>query len=481
MKSPEDIDRAEQLSKLGYGAADDLDSRCVKIMFTSGMLGSGLSEELVLQGVDRGVDAIVVDGGSTDSGPYYLGAAVPKTTESAVANDLRILLKAARRADLPLVIGSCGTNGTDRGVDWVGELVTGIAREYGLVFRLARIYSEQSVPVMIEALHAGRMVDLAPSMPISEETLASCQHIVGVMGHEPMAAALAAGADVVLAGRATDTAMVAAIALPLGFPAGPTWHAAKIVECGPQCTTNPLSGPVIAEIDHLGFTIESVDLNTTCTPTSVAAHMLYENANPYRMREPSGYLDTSAASYVAIDERRVRVEGSVFETADPVTIKLEGSAISGYESVSIVAIREPTVVTAVDKWSESVAAVLHDQVDRYLKLGRSSYMIDLFCYGSNGVLGDLENDLQPPREIAVVFKVRAETQEMANAIAKLANPLLLHIPLTGMDHLPSFAFPFSPAELERGPAYEFVLNHSVVVSSEHELFRREITEVNRAR
>jgi hypothetical protein len=46
-----------------------------------------------------------------------------------------------------------------------------------------------------------------------------------------------------------------------------------------------------------------------------------------------------------------------------------------------------------------------------------------------------------------------------------------------MTHLPSFAFPFSPAEIERGPSYEFVLNHSVIVASESELFRTAVREV----
>ena len=57
------------------------------------------------------------------------------------------------------------------------------------------------------------------------------------------------------------------------------------------------------------------------------------------------------------------------------------------------------------------------------------------------------------------------------------NPLLLHMPLPGMTHLPSFAFPFSPPKIERGPSYEFVLNHSVIVASESELFRTAIKEV----
>jgi len=42
-----------------------------------------------------------------------------------------------------------------------------------------------------------------------------------------------------------------------------------------------------------------------------------------------------------------------------------------------------------------------------------------------------------------------------------------------MHYLPSLAFPYSPAEVERGPAYEFVLNHVVDSTTPTALFRTE--------
>ena len=66
------------------------------------------------------------------------------------------------------------------------------------------------------------------------------------------------------------------------------------------------------------------------------------------------------------------------------------------------------------------------------------------------------------------------------AIAKTANPLLLHLPLPGMDHLPSFAFATSPAEIERGPSYEFVLNHTLEMERPADLFRVSLSEVANA-
>jgi hypothetical protein len=67
--------------------------------------------------------------------------------------------------------------------------------------------------------------------------------------------------------------------------------------------------------------------------------------------------------------------------------------------------------------------------------------------------------------------VQAGDQATATAVAKIANPLMLHLPTTDMAHLPSLAFPTSPAETERGAVHEFVLNHVVEPASPTELFR----------
>jgi hypothetical protein len=49
-----------------------------------------------------------------------------------------------------------------------------------------------------------------------------------------------------------------------------------------------------------------------------------------------------------------------------------------------------------------------------------------------------------------------------------------------MTHMPSFAFATSPAEIERGPVYEFVLNHTIDITGPDELFRAEFHEVTNA-
>ncbi|GAB3460512.1 acyclic terpene utilization AtuA family protein [Actinophytocola sediminis] len=448
----------------------------MRVLVPTGMIGAGFTAESVARGLELGADVIAIDGGSTDSGPYYLGSGTPKTSAAAVAHDLRIALRAAAKARIPLIVGSCGTSGADSGVDWLAGIAAGILAEDDLQLTVATIYSEQSPAHLRQRLADHAIHPLPPHGPLDAATIDGCARIVGMMGHEPIAAALLAGADVVLAGRATDTAVAAAVPLLHGLPAGPVWHAAKIVECGGQCTTNPRTGGVLATIDHDGFTIEPLDPASACTPASVAAHMLYETANPFRMREPAGTLDVTNATYRAVTDRVVRVENSVFEPAEQHTIKLEGARISGYETMSFSAIRDPHILANIEDWAALLAKVLADRVHQTLALGDDDYQVDIRLYGHNAILEDLDPATGPAREVGVMLLVRAADQATATAVAKVANPLMLHLPTADMAYLPSLAFATSPAETERGAVYEFVLNHVVDADSPTAMFRTEMGE-----
>jgi hypothetical protein len=450
----------------------------VRVLVPVGMLGGGFPDDTVKRGIAMGADVIAVDGGSTDSGPYYLGAATAKTARAAVHRDLRAILGPAAEAGLPVIIGSCGTSGTDAGVEWVYEIVVEILRQDRVPGqRIARIYSELDPATVHAKLRADDVVALDPAGLLSADTVDSCSHIVGLMGHEPIVAALQAGANIVLAGRATDCALIAAVPLMRGKPFGPTWHAAKIAECGNLCTTGSGLGGVVVHIGDDGFVVEPVDDIDRCTPYSVSAHMLYENVDPFRLREPAGTLVATNAVYTALDDRRVLVRGSEFEFADHHTIKLEGAAPAGAQTESIVGIREPEVLARIDEWLDSLHAFLTQRIPATLGIAHDCYHIELRPYGANAVLGAADPDLTPPREVGVVFCATGPDQATATAIAKFANPYLLHHPLPGTDSVPSWSFMSSPAEMERGTLYSFRLQHSVRVDDPLELVRTTIEEV----
>lgn len=443
-----------------------------RVLVPSGVLGSGCPDEALARGVSLAPDCIAVDGGSTDSGPYYLGTGTSKMTRQATKHDLRQLMLARDRLGVPLLVGSCGTSGTDVGVDWMADIAREIAHEEGLSARLALVYSEIGPDALLPYIEAGRTAPLEPALPLTAEIVAECEHIVGLLGYEPLAAAIADGADIVLSGRTTDTAVLSAVPLMRGLPAGASWHAAKTAECGGLCTVETRRGGVILTIDPDGFEIEPLDGANACTPYTVSAHLLYENSDPFRLKEPGVILDASDARYEALDERRVRVTGSRAEIM-PYTIKLEGAGGNGFRTMVFSAIADPKLLARFDEWLANLEGWLRAGIARVFGLGDADYRIDFRPYGKNALNPVLP--ATPPHEIGLMTLVWAPTQELATEIAKYCNPMLLHFPLNPDDPLPSFAFPFSPAEVELGRQFEFKLNHVAAVESP-DAFARTVVE-----
>jgi len=440
----------------------------VKVLVPSGVLGSGCPEDAFQRGVSLGPDALAVDGGSTDSGPYYLGAAVSKMTDAATKHDLRQLMLARDRLGVPLIVGSCGTSGTNAGVDWMAGLCEEIAVEEGLTAKVALVYSEQTAAGLAPYLVKGAITPLPPMGDLAQSRLDECDHIVGLLGYEPLAKAIAEGADIVLAGRTTDTAVIAAVPLMRGLPAGASWHAAKTSECGGLCTVQTRRGGVILTIDDEGFDIEPLAADNACTPFTISAHLLYENADPYRLTEPGVVLDAQGASYAALDARSVRVTGSRAE-ARPYTMKLEGSGAAGYRTMVFTAVSDPKIMDRIADWLERLETFLREGIDRVLRIPAADYRLDLRPYGWNALDPRRAPTDRPPLEVGLMVLVTAATQARATEIAKYCNPYLLHFPLNQDDPLPSFAFPFSPAEVALGPQYEFKLNHVVHLADPCEL------------
>lgn len=439
----------------------------VSILIPVGALGAGVRADLVDHALARGIDAIACDAGSTDSGPSYLFHGVSKYSRHAVKHDLEIILTASRKANIPLLVGSCGTCGVDAGVDWTAAIVQEIAGERGLRPRIALLYSEQDAAVLKRKNRAGAIRALPPAGPITDETFDACAHIVALMGPEPYIAALRNGADVVLGGRTTDTAVIAAVPIMLGANLAAAWHGAKVTECGGLCARG--GGPVILHVDETGFEVEPVDPASQCTPDTVAAHLLYENGDPFILTEPGGVLDTSEADYRALDDRRVRVSGMRW-TPKPYTMKLEGASGGPYQTIMFIGIEDPVVLKSLNLFEERLLHRLRDRAER--TVGPGDWTISLRIYGWNGISArPRPPDAPIPLEVGVMFVATAPTQEMATQIAKTCNPIFFHFPLEPTLELPSYAFPFTPAEIERGQVYEFCLCHVVETADGCELVR----------
>jgi Acyclic terpene utilisation family protein AtuA len=272
--------------------------------------------------------------------------------------------------------------------------------------------AEQNPDYLLGLYREGRIRALDPAPQIDEAVFARSARIVGMMGVEPLQAALDAGADFVLAGRCSDPALFAAMPAMCGLPPGLEWHAGKVTECRTMACEGRHGGVITATVREHEVILRPVGEGLRGTPQSIAAHSLYENAHLHK--ECSGTLDLTHSKYTAIDDVSVRITGSEFLPAADHTVKLEGAELVGYQSIMIGGIRDPFILRRLDQWLSEVKAYIHGAVERVLLLRPADWTLTVHVYGRNAVMGALEpNPSEMPHEVGIVVETTAATQELA--------------------------------------------------------------------
>jgi hypothetical protein len=451
------------------------DFASVKIWVPEGSLGSGMFPEEAVQALALGPQAIALDAGSTDSGASYLAEGKSKNSRGAVKADLELIMGAREKAKIPMLIGTAGQAGGDKNVDWTLDVIMEVAREKNYKPKIAVLYSEQSPELLKKKLQEGKIQNLPPLGDLNESLIDRCLHIVALMGPEPYFEALEAGADIIVGGRCSDPAVIAAFALWKGAPAGPAWHAGKVSECGGQATSGA-SGRrgVFIEIHKDGFDIQPVCPNEKATINGISGHLLYENKDPWKLTEPGGELDVTESEYIQLDDRTVRVTGSVWHPK-PYTMKLEGAAGDHYQTIMMIGVADPNVLADPDAFHDRMVDKLNERALAAEGAVKGEFSMSFRFYGWNALTGvKPPKDTPKPTEIGIMCVISAKTQEIASQIAKTCNPWFFHIPLRDGMEMPSYGLIFSPADVDRGLAYEFILNHVVHVENPLELVRMKI-------
>lgn len=448
----------------------------IRVLAPNGMLGTSFAEESFRTGMDWHPHYIAVDAGSTDSGPVDLGAGTSRYSRRSVYRDLKLILEGARARKIPLIIGSAGGAGGKANVDWTRDIILEISRELGLKFKMAIIYADQDKGYLKGKLAAGQIRELGGIEPLTEKIIDRSQVIVGMMGVEPIVSALEAGADVVLCGRSSDTAIFAAIPLMRGMPPGPVWHAAKILECGAACVEyRPSPDSMFAWLHKDSFVVRPPNSQLKCTPISVAAHALYENGNPFRITEPGGVMDFHQAKYEQLPEGAVKVTGSRFEHAETYTVKLEGAEQVGFQTVALGGLADPTILADVDDFLEKTLKRTNERIARtYNNLAAEDFKINYRVFGLGRTVqkGGSLSGKALGGDVGVVTEVTAKTQDLANGICGIARHQLLHQPVPRWKGFVSnYALSYGSSDLVRGPVYRFNMNCVVVPGSPHEMFK----------
>lgn len=441
--------------------------RPIRILGASGQLGYGIPTPALQEGLRRKPDLMGCDMGSTDIGPHYLGSGSMAVSREGAKRDLRKVLKAARSLDIPLIVGSAGSAGAAPHLAQTVEIVREIAAEEGLSFKLATISADIDLETALSALRAGQIRPMEGMVPLTEDAITGSSHLVAQMGLEMIQGALLDGAEVIIAGRACDTGIFAALPILLGFPEGLSIHLAKIVECASLCCVPGGRDTILATLDDDGFELESMNSARAATPTSVAAHSLYEQSDPFSIHEPSGRVDLSDVTYTAMDARRTRVSGARFERAAKQAIKLEGAKLAGERAILLCANADPRFIERRDAIFEGLDALVESLVceDR-----PKDYRLFFHHYGLNGVMPS-SAPASLPTEIGIVAECIAPDADRAMDVLRTTKQYLLHYGYEGrLSTAGNLAFPFTPPEIRIGPAYEFSVYHLMDIVRQEDVF-----------
>jgi len=443
----------------------------LRIVALNGCLGYGFDPRSLALGAQAAPHMYGGDAGSTDAGPYYLGSGTSMVRREQIRRDLSLALAQARASGVPLVIGSAGIAGGEPNLQLVREIVLECAREQQLHFKLATIHAEIDASVVMDALRSGG-IESMPGVPaLNERDVLDSVRIVGQMGTEPFADALAAGADVVLAGRACDTAIYAALPIARGFDPALALHLAKIMECGAQCaipqgTNDCLLG--VLRSDH--FLVRPLAPQRVCTAESVAAHTMYEQGDPLWLHEPEGRVDMRDAQFEQVDAHTVRVRGSRFIPTPQLMIKLEGARRSGYRAFTLAGVRDSGVIANLDVIEATVRRAVRDNMPANVR--EDDYQLGFRFYGRDAVLGEREPMRRSlPHEVGLLIEVVASTQALASHVLSLARSSALHCPFPGRKTTAgNLAFPFSPSDVAAGEVFEFSVYHLMRTLDQRKLF-----------
>lgn len=442
----------------------------LRVLAASGQLGYGIPEEALQRGMARRPHFVGCDMGSIDPGPYYLGSGEMAAPRAMVKRDLALVLSAALAAGVPLVIGSAGTAGARPQLDATASLLREIARERSLSFRLATVASDLPADTLLAALREGRLSPIGPMAMPGESDIRACTHIVGQCGTETLARALATDPDVLLAGRACDTAIFATLPELLGYPSALSLHMAKIIECTSLCCRPGGRDAMLATLDLNGFTLESMNPLCHATPASVAAHALYEQANPFEVDEPGGTLHLQAARYEALDEHRTRVSGASFVRRERPTLKVEGAARVGARAVLMAGVADPTLLGRLPE-------VLGEVEAKVRTLLPGEWRVVPHVYGQ-GAVRPLPPAQRSAHEAGLVIEFIAPDAEGARTAAAVFKQNLLHHGYNGrVSTAGNLAFAFTPSEIDAHAAYRFVLYHVMQDAPLRDIFRVETHDI----
>lgn len=260
----------------------------------------------------------------------------------------------------------------------LAALIRERSKAQGIDLKVATVTGDDLID-RADALRAGGLADMYDGRSLPERGISSLHVYLGAF---PIAAALAAGADVVITGRVVDSALILG---PLIHEFG--WTAADhdllaggtvaghLLECGAQVTGGTFTDwHAVPDWAGIGFPIGECHADGSVVITkppgtgglvsvgTVAEQLLYEVGDPQAYIVPDVVCDFSAIRLEQLAPDRVRVSGAKGYPA-PHQLKLCATVDAGWRSIALIPVIGIDAVAKArrqaDALLERVTAMLH--------------------------------------------------------------------------------------------------------------------------
>ena len=261
------------------------------------------------------------------------------------------------------------------------------------------------------------------------------------IGSEPIVEALAKGANVVITGRSTDTALTMA---PLRHEFGwgaTSWDqlaagivAGHIIECGAQCSGGNClyDWRSIPDLANVGYPLVEVKPDGTFVVTkhpktggrvsvqTVSEQLVYEMGDPHSYITPDVIADFTTIKVARDGENRVLVSGI---KGKPPTDKLKVSVAyrAGFKAVGTLVYAWPD---ALEK-AQAADRILRERLDR---LGLKFERILSEFVGASATHGHLAGDQRNAPEVQLRFGARGPDRAAVERFTREIAPLVLNGP-----------------------------------------------------
>lgn len=286
-----------------------------------------------------------------------------------------------------------------------------------------------------------RSMDTGEPLSTIRDRILSANAYIGAF---PLAEALATGADVVIAGRCTDTALALAPMVQRFGWAQDDWNrlaagtiAGHIVECGAQCTGGncQVDWQSIPDMANIGYPIVEADPDGSFTITkhpgtggrvsvdTVKEQLLYELGDPKMYITPDCIADFTSIRLKNDGQERVRVSGIQGGPRTP-TLKVSISYEYGWKAIG-------TLVYSAPQALEKAQAADRIVRERLRGLGLSFEEVYTEYFGVNACHGPVAMPVSDPPEVQLRIGVRGQDRKAVDRFTRELIPLVLNGPPTG--------------------------------------------------